>query len=230
LASIAANFRNEVTATVLWLRESGIDARCFKVIPYGFGEELFVDIQPVIPTPEAADFMIGMAAKETEARGTQGEQKSRHKLRHDYWKMALDALKEAGVTLYQNISTSKDHWLSAGSGLRACPYTLIYGKSEIRVQFAFERADAEENKWLFDNLFHQQDEIEAAFGDQIEWLRLNDKKASRLQYAMACDGYDRERWPEYIAWHVEHIQKWEKALRGPIAELNQALKARGASE
>jgi hypothetical protein len=110
------------------------------------------------------------------------------------------------------------------------PYTLIYGKSEIRVQFAFERADAEENKWFFDNLFHQQDEIEAAFGDKIEWLRLDDKKASRLQYAMACDGYDRERWPEYIAWHVEHIQKWEKALRGPIAELNQALKARGASE
>ena len=83
-----------------------------------------MDIQPVIPTPEAADFMIGMAAKETEARGTQGEQKSRHKLRPDYWKMALDALKEAGVTLYQNISTSKDHWLSAGSGLRACPLYL----------------------------------------------------------------------------------------------------------
>ena len=49
----------------------------FKVIPYVFGEELFVDIQPVIPTPEAADFMIGMAEKETEARGAQGQQKSR---------------------------------------------------------------------------------------------------------------------------------------------------------
>lgn len=230
LMFIAANFRKEVTATVLWLRESGIDARCFKVIPYGFGEELFVDIQPAIPTPEAADFMIGMAEKETEARGAKGEQKSRHKLRRDYWEAALDALKEAGDTLYQNINAGKDHWLSAGSGLRSCPYALIFGKAEIRVEFTFGRADAEENKWLFDRLIQQKDEIETAFGDHIEWLRLDDKKASRLQYAMACGGYDRERWPEYIAWHVEHIQKWEKALRGPIAELNQALKARGASE
>ena len=229
LMFIAANFRKEVTATVLWLRESGIDARCFKVLPYEFGDELFVDIQPVIPTPEAADFMIGMAAKETEARGAQGQQKSLHKLRRDYWETVLDALKEAGVTLYQNISAGKDHWLSAGSGLRACPYTLIYGQSEIRVQFAFERAAAEENKWLFDRLIQQKDKIETAFGNHIEWLRLDDKKASRLQYAMACGGYDRDRWPEYIAWHVEHIQKLEKALQAPIAELNQALKAREAA-
>mgnify|MGYP002628400734 CR=1 FL=1 len=229
LMFIAANFRKEVTATVLWLRESRIDARCFKVIPYVFGEELFVDIQPVIPTTEAADFMIGMAEKETEARGAQGEQKSRHKLRRDYWEAALDALKDAGDTLYQNINAGKDHWLSAGSGLRSCPYAMIFGKSEIRVEFTFSRPDAEDNKWLFDRLFQQKDEIEAAFGDKIQWLRLDDKKASRLQFAMACDGYNRERWPEYVAWHVDHIQKWEKALQSPITSLNQAYKARGVT-
>lgn len=52
---IAANFRREVTATVLWLREHQIDVRCIKAIPYRFGEELFLDLQQVIPTPEAAD-------------------------------------------------------------------------------------------------------------------------------------------------------------------------------
>ncbi len=194
LMFIAANFRKEVTATVLWLRESGIDARCFKVLPYEFSDELFVDIQPVIPTPEAADFMIGMAAKETEARGTQGQRKSIHKLRRDYWERVLDALKEDGVTLYQNISAGKDHWLSAGSGLRACQYTLIYAKSEIRVEFTFARAAAEENKWLFDHILNQKDEIEAAFGDQIEWLRLDNKKASRFQYAMSCDCLAPKFW------------------------------------
>jgi hypothetical protein len=225
LMFIAANFRKEVTATVLWLREHRIDARCFKVVPYVFGDELFVDIQPVIPTPEAADFMIGMAEKETEARGAQGEQKSRHKLRRDYWEMTLDALKEAGDTLYQNISPGKDHWLSAGSGLRSCPYALIFAKSEIRVEFTFGRADATENKWLFDRLIEKKDEIETAFGHEIEWLRLDNKKASRLQFGRPCEGYNREGWPEYVAWHVEHMQKWERALRGPLAELNQGLKS-----
>ena len=229
LIFIAAHFRKEVTATVLWLREHRIDARCFKVVPYVFGDQLFVDIQPVIPTPEAADFMIGMAEKDTEARGAQGEQKSRHKLRRDYWEMTLDALKDAGVTLYQNISPSKDHWLSAGAGLGSCPYALIFAKSEIRVEFTFGRADAEENKWLFDRLIEKKDQIEAAFGHEIEWLRLDDKKASRIQYGVPCEGYNRENWPEYVAWHVEHMRKWEAALRDHIIGLNQALKARGSA-
>jgi hypothetical protein len=222
---VAANFRKEVTSTVLWLREHKIDARCFKVVPYAFGEELFVDIQPVIPTPEAADFMIGMAEKESEARGAQGEQKARHKLRRDYWEMTLEALKDAGDTLYQNISPSKDHWLSAGSGMRSCHYAFIFGKSEIRVEFTFGRADAAENKWLFDRLIQQKEQIEETFGHEIDWLRLDDKKASRLQFGMSCDGYNRDAWPEYVAWHVEHMRKWEAALKGPIAELNAALKS-----
>ncbi|WP_392337349.1 DUF4268 domain-containing protein [Loktanella salsilacus] len=229
LIFIAAHFRKEVTATVLWLREHRIDARCFKVVPYVFGDELFVDIQPVIPTPEAADFMIGMAEKETEARGAQGEQKNRHKLRRDYWEMTLDALKDAGGTLYQNISPGKDHWLSAGSGLSSCQYGLIFAKSEIRVEFTFSRASAEENKWLFDRLIEKKDQIEAAFGHEIEWLRLDEKKACRLQFGVPCEGYNRENWPEYVEWHVEHMFKWEAALRDHIVSLNQALKARGGA-
>ena len=226
LIFIAAHFRKEVTATVLWLRENRIDARCFKVLPYVFGEEVFVDIQPVIPTPEAADFMIGMAEKETEARGAQGEQKNRHKLRRDYWGMTLDALREEGVTLYQNISPSKDHWLSAGAGLSSCQYALIFAKSEIRVEFTFGRAIAEENKWLFDRLIEQKAQIEEDFGHEIEWMRLDAKKASRLQFGVPCEGYNRDNWPEYVAWHVEHIRKWEAALRDHIIGLNQALKTR----
>ena len=226
---IAAHFRKEVTSTVLWLREHKIDARCYKVIPYAFGDELFIDIQPVIPTPEAAEFMIRMADKEIEAKTAHTEKKRRHEIRREYWEMTLTAMKDAGGTLYQNISASQDHWLSAGAGLGSCHYALIFAKSEIRVDFSFIRADAEENKWLFDRLIEKKDQIEAAFGHEIKWLRLDDKKASRIQYGVPCDGYNRENWPEYVAWHVEHMRKWEAALRDHIIALNQALKARGSA-
>lgn len=226
---IAANFRKEVTSTVLWLLEHGIDARCFKVVPYSFSDTLFIDIQQVIPTPEAADFMIGMADKETEVRGAKGELKSRHKMRQEYWDALLEALKAEGVTLYQNISASKDHWLSAGSGIGGCHYAFIFGKSEIRVEFSFSRASAEDNKWLFDHVIAKREQIEAAFGHQIEWMRLEQKKASRLQYGMPCNGYDREAWPDYIAWHVEHIRKWENALKDPLAQVGAAFRTRGGA-
>lgn len=229
LMFIAANFRKEVTSTVLWLREHRIDARCFKVVPYVFDEELFVDIQPVIPTPEAADFMIGMAEKESEARTAEGEKRRGNNVRSEYWAVTLEAMRDAGMALYQNISPSTDHWLSAGSGLASCPYRLIFLKKKIRVEFSFGRTSADENKWLFDELLKSRQAIETVFGNELTWLRLDDYKESRLFFAKECEGYNRENWPEYAAWHVEHMRKLENALKQPLAQLNRAFKAKGGT-
>ena len=111
---IAANFRKEVTATALWLLGHGIRVQCFKVTPYAFGAELLLDVRQIIPVAEAAEFMIGISSKENEERSAQGAQKERHGIRYAFWQQALEALRQAGVPLYQNISPSQDHWLSAG--------------------------------------------------------------------------------------------------------------------
>lgn len=86
-----------MTSTVLWLREHRFDAQCFKVVPYVFGEELFVDIQPVIPTPEAADFMISMAEKETEEKSAKGVQPWSHEVRLEFWDQLLEAFSSRGL-------------------------------------------------------------------------------------------------------------------------------------
>lgn len=224
---IAANFRKEITATVLWLREHQIDARCFKVTPFSFGEELLVDIQPVIPTPEAADFMIQMAEKETEEKSAKGARRQSHAMRQAYWSQTLEAMRSAGVSLYENISPSNDHWLSAGSGLSGCPYRLIFLKKEIRVEFAFSRPSGEENKWLFDELHGRRQEVEAAFGEELVWLRLDGQKESRLYFARSCDGYDRDQWAEFADWHVAQMQRLERAVKGPLGDIGRAFKARG---
>ena len=82
LVLIAANLRKEVTATVPGCFGHGVRAQCFRVVPYSFGDELFIDLQQIIPTPEAADFMIGMAAKDSEEKSVQGARKRSHRLRH----------------------------------------------------------------------------------------------------------------------------------------------------
>ena len=221
---VAAVFRKEITATALWLISHGIDARCFKIVPYSFAYELFVDVKQIIPTPEAAEFMIGIASKENEEKTDQAAQKTRHTLRLQFWEQALETLRERGVNLYQNISPGRDHWLGAGSGVRSCPYNLIFGHSEARVELSFQRAETEENKWLFDQLLARREEIEEQFGDQLEWKRLDDKKASRIQYSKPFDGFNRENWPEMIDWLAEHIVRLEKAFNGPLTELNRTLK------
>lgn len=222
---IAANFRREVTATVLWLLSRGIRAQCFKVTPFEYGEELMIDIQQIIPTPEAADFMIGMSSKENEEKAVQDTQKQRHKLRLEFWEATLEQLRTDGVSLYANISPAKDHWLNAGSGMRACPYQMIFSGSEARVEISLQRSEAAENKWIFDQLHAQKAQIEAAFGDVLDWRRMDDKKASRIVYAQPFDGFSRDNWPEMIAWLSVHIRKLENAFSDPLARLNRSIRS-----
>ena len=57
---VAANFRKEVTSTALWLLGQGISIACFKITPYSLGEQLLINIDQIIPTPEAKELMIGI--------------------------------------------------------------------------------------------------------------------------------------------------------------------------
>jgi hypothetical protein len=221
---IAANFRREVTATVLWLLSRGIRTQCFKVTPFMLGDELIIDIQQIIPTPEAADFMISMSNKDGEEKVTQDTQKHRHKLRQAFWEQALTQLRADGVTLYQNVSPGKDHWLSAGSGVSSCPFQMIFSRDEARVEIEMRRPEASENKWLYDRLIAEKAKIEAAFGAALDWRRMEDKKATKIIFAQSFDGYDRENWPAMIAWLSSHIRKLEAAFREPLARLNRQIR------
>lgn len=153
---VAANFRKEVTATVLWLLAHQIRAQCFRVVLYSRNKDLFVDVKQIIPTPEAQDFMIGMATKESEEKSTQGVQRRSEKLRLAFWDHALEALRARGLERYNSISASKDQWLNSGTGVSGCVYTLIFARKEARVEVVLARSDAAENKWLFDRLIEQK--------------------------------------------------------------------------
>ena len=225
LVLIAANFRKEVTAAALWLLGHGVRAQCFRVVPYSFGEEVFIDLQQIIPTPEAADFMIGMAAKDSEQKSVEGAQRRSHKLRHAFWTQTLEALRERNVSLFENVSPSKDHWLNCGTGVSGCVYSLIFLKNEVRVELGLQRSDASENKWMFDRLDEVRDEVEDRFGDSLMWLRMEDKKASRIVFSCGFDGFDESSWPDMVAWLCEHIVRLERAFSEPLARLNRQLKS-----
>ena len=226
LILVAANFRKEVTATVLWLIGHGIQAQCFRVVPYSFGEELLIDLQQIIPTPEAADYMIGMAAKESEEKSVQGTQKRRHELRRAFWTRTLEELRRRGVSRYENISPSKDHWLASATGVSGCAYNLIFSKNEARVELYLQRSQAE-NKWIFDRLERKRQGLEERFGAELQWQRLDDKKASRICYSHAYDGFNDENWPAMVEWLCKHIVNLEQAFSEPLARLNRRLKSQG---
>lgn len=221
---VAANFRKEVTSTALWLLGQGISIACFKITPYSLGEQLLINIDQIIPTPEAKELMIGINAKEAEEKTTEVVLKNRHTVRREYWERALEAFQKSACQFYNNISPSKDHWLSAGSGLSGCPYNLIFLQKELRVELWISRGVTEENKYLFDLLSQSKQDIEHAFGAELEWMRLDEKKSCRIQFSTKADGFNKETWPQAVAWHLEQMTKLEKALKGPLQKAVEAMK------
>ncbi|CCE25330.1 conserved protein of unknown function [Methylotuvimicrobium alcaliphilum 20Z] len=221
---VAANFRKEVTSTALWLLGQGISIACFKITPYSLGEQLLINIDQIIPTPEAKELMIGINAKEAEEKSTEVVLKNRHTVRREYWERALEAFQKSPCQLYNNISPSNDHWLSAGSGLSGCPYNLIFLQKELRVELSISRSETEDNKFLFDYLLGQKADLEQRFGNALHWMRLDDKKMSRIQFCVEVDGYNKETWPKAVAWHLEQMSKFEQALKGSLQKAAEALK------
>lgn len=61
---VSADFHPEVTTAVLWLNTRGLDIRCVKLSPYSFGDRLLVNIQPIIPLPEAQEYQVRIREKE----------------------------------------------------------------------------------------------------------------------------------------------------------------------
>ena len=189
-------------------------------------QQLFLNVEQIIPTPEVKELMIGMSAKEADEKETVVELKNRHKVRLSFWEQALEAMRDSDCNLFDNISPTKDHWINAGSGVRSCPFALIFGTKEARVEFNMSRSETEDNKFMFDLLLTKKQEIESKFGAELEWLRLDDKKASRIQFRKEFDGYNNENWPEIIKWLVAEMIKFEKALKQPLNYANKALKNR----
>jgi hypothetical protein len=220
---VAANFRKEVTSTVLWLLQYNLQIQCYKATPYQHGENLFLNLEQIIPTPEAADFMIGISEKENEEKSVKRENAGRFKLRQDFWAETLKALEAAGVDLFRNANPSREQWLSVGSGLSGVGYNMIFGKNEVRVDIYIARPEAEPSKAIFDALHERKAEIETAFGKALVWQRLDDKKACRIKYSKPFDGYNSENWPEMIDWLVEHIALAEKAFGPELGRVKRTL-------
>lgn len=64
----SAEFARELTTSVLWLIERGIDIRCVRLQPYDQDGRVFVDVQQIIPLPEMAEYQIRVTEKKRRER------------------------------------------------------------------------------------------------------------------------------------------------------------------
>ena len=68
LVLVSANFSRELTTAVMWLNEKALDIRCVRIRPYAYEGKTLIDVQQVIPLPEAADYQVQVREKKCQER------------------------------------------------------------------------------------------------------------------------------------------------------------------
>lgn len=87
---VSAEFSKEITTSVLWLNDHGLDIRCVRLRPYVLEERVILDVQQVIPLPEAESYMVQIKKKAEENRQA--------KLAADDWETILAGCRNDAVT------------------------------------------------------------------------------------------------------------------------------------
>lgn len=215
---VSEDFGKELTTAVLWLCDRDIDIQCIRLCPYQDGERCLVDIQQIIPLPEAKDYQVQLRAKE------QVERVARRRRSNDYpqfWQGLLAIARDRN-TRHANIKPGQSNYIGASSGVSGINFNYRIKKDCTMVELLIDRRDAEQNKRIFDQLYARKNQIEQSFGAMLGWHRLDPYQLSLVNYSLECGGYSspETEWPKIQAEMLENMIRFEVALEPALDSLD----------
>jgi hypothetical protein len=204
---VATEVRQEHLKVINWLNEyagNGIGFYFVKVEAIRIGNSPFAPLFTVLARPDVQAREVGEEKKEFAER---------HTLRLLFWEQLL-AKSKTVTKLGSNRSPSKDHWLTIASGRSGIGYNYLIQKEWAGLDVYIDVGDPIRNKQIFDQLFAQKDDIEAEFGDTLDWRRMEDKRASRIvkQYINHGNLIEQERWDELQELMINAMIRFERAF------------------
>ena len=212
---VANNYRKEVTSTVLWLLKHDIQVQCFRATPYSMGEEMFLQVEQIIPLPETKQFMIDAKEKEKEEKDRSKTVEESDARLIKFWGLLKKDLKAHGIDYIDKVSAGPHYSLGFWKGNGKFAYCI--GRNTFRVELYFSN---DQNKLLIDTMARYKTEIDKQFDGLIVWERLESKKASRIKFEMTKEETNRLEgnfkdelyWDELISWYREAMVKFYETL------------------
>lgn len=217
---VAANFRKEVTSTVLWLRNyHGVDITCIKVTPYKDEEKLYLDVEQIIPMQDIGDYQIRLTAKKQEETISSKEEATRNKTRYKFWEKALPVLR-VKTGLYNNVSPTKDNWLTGASGYSGVLFNPVIRIDGARAEIYIDTGNEQRNFSIYNKLKAKANDINASFPGELIWQDLPGKRACRISVQYNDYGLNNEEyWDEIINWLSDNIAALIEVLKPLLDEI-----------
>lgn len=198
----AINWLNETTAASFYL---------LKVEAIRIGDSL--------PAP-LLTLIVGPSIEGKTAGATKKEFAERYAIRYKFWSGLLERAKTR-TKLHAGISPSQYSYIQTSAGKNGLKYNYDIRKHDAMVELYIDRGNEDENEEIFNKLHASKNSIEQDFGEALEWLYLENKRACRIIKTINIGGYrdDESKWPEIQDAMIEAMIRLERALRNPIENL-----------
>jgi hypothetical protein len=176
-----------------------------------------IDVQQIIPLPEAAEYQVQLREKEQVGRKKRAE---RFDERLRFWE-GLVAIARTRKTRHANRKPGAYHWLGGSSGITGLGWNYVVMQEDGTAELYIDRGDAKENKRIFDHLFAHKEEVEKVFGGPLTWERLDARRASRVKHVIASGGYrsPEPQWPAIQTEMIDAMCRLETALTPQLESL-----------
>lgn len=205
---IVKEAREEHRASVEWLNNktsSDVSFFLIELHAYKIGDSLPAPMFKVIERPN--DFVKSTKNyKDGEMSATESE-------RFKFWNEFNKAVVDRGKPFNTRKATN-NHWydVAIGSSEAHISIDLVNKDNYITIELYINN-----NKELYDLLYKQKDEIEEKFGFELEWCRLETKKASRiLAYIKGLNFADHSNYSFLMNESIDLVVKMRNVFKGYI--------------
>lgn len=203
---VVAGAREEHASAIEWLNKhttSDVDFFLLEVHAYTIGDSVPAPMFKVIEQPN--DF-----AKSVKSLANSGDLNESQVRRLEFWNMLNDALDRKGKPFNKHKATT-DHWYTVAVGSSQCYISIDLVNKEHKIRVGLWVTD---NKKMYDMFYSHREEIEAAFGEALEWDRLDNKKASIFSTNIPGLNFNKQdNYPKLIDLAIDKTVKLREAVK-----------------
>ena len=186
--------------------------------PYHDGTRLLVDVQQVIPLPEAADYLVRINEKEVRERNARREQSASENRMVRFWTGLLERSTTRTV-LHRRLTPPTMNWFADRFDGNGIAFTYVVGpKTPPRIEaYMNQKINGKVPEELFDQLAADRGAVEKRFGGPLQWERLDGHFASKVCVRVQGPPFnDETAWPTLQDCMIDVMIRFEIALRPTI--------------
>ena len=214
---IAETFRPEHRSALLWLNTNSRDSVSF------FG--IVLKLWRIKDSPSALQLNVVVQPDEwvrTVHRERTKELSGTQLAYRDFWSAFLPAFHARHTAWSRAKVPPPVNWLSLPAGKAGLSYSAGFClPRRFRIELYVDADDQDQATRRFDALTGRREEIEDQFGENLEWERLESRRASRIAsyYQDDIGVEERDRWPDLRAWAIERLGALREALQSHVDAL-----------